>query len=277
VELQGESLGSRPSRATKVFYRIRVAVLLLVLLSVLVYAARDHAARSARRAWLRPLHVGLVLIERGELDPEALAVFVDRVSVLEAALEREFARHGGQFRPIHFWRFGPIIEAEPAPVPAAAPAWYEPLRISYELYRYSRASDAASGLQGALDGKIYVVLSPPRSAKRALVEGLGQDGGRIAVTHIELSGHSVDFGLFVVAHELFHLLGAADRYGADGSTIIPDGLGDPELEPLYPQESAEVMARALVLEPGVEVPPDDLAQLRVGPRTAAEIGWRPAP
>jgi hypothetical protein len=157
------------------------------------------------------------------------------------------------------------------------PSWLEPLRISFSLYEFARGSDAAAGLMGTFDGKIYVVLSPPRSSKRTLVEGLGQDGGRIAVTQIELSEGSVDFGLFVVAHELFHLLGAADRYGPDGTTSIPEGLGDPERDPLYPQDSVEVMARSRVIEPGVEQPPDGLGELRVGPWTAAEIGWRPAP
>jgi hypothetical protein len=35
------------------------------------------------------------------------------------------------------------------------------------------------------------------------------------------------------------------------------------------------MARGRVIEPGLEVPPSDLEELRVGPRTAAEIGWTP--
>jgi hypothetical protein len=279
VELQGESGAGGRARPTRsqVFFRIRVAFLSLVLLGVLVYAARDYAARRARRAWERPLSVALVLLERGAIDPEALQAFQERVSALEDVLEREYRRHGGGFRPIRFWLFGPVAEPESAPVAAPAPSWLEPLRISLSLYRFARASDAAAGLTGAFDGKVYVVLAPPRSSKKALVEGLGQDGGRIALTHIELSEDSVDFGLFVVAHELFHLLGAADRYATDGSTSIPEGLGDPDRVPLYPQDSVEIMARARVIEPGVEKPPDGLTELRVGPRTAAEIGWRPAP
>lgn len=279
VELQGEGGASGRARPTRrqVFFRIRVAFLSLVLLGVLAYAAQDYAARRARRAWERPLHVALVLLERDTLDPFALRLFEERVSALEDVLEREYRRHGGLFRPIRFWLFGPVAEPEPAPLAAQAPSWFEPLRISFSLYRFARRCDAASGLTGAFDGKIYVVLAPPRSSKKALVEGVGQDGGRIALTHIELSEDSVDFGLFVVAHELFHLLGAADRYAPDGSTSIPEGLGDPDRVPLYPQDSLEVMARARVIEPGVEQPPDGLTELRVGPRTAAEIGWRPTP
>jgi hypothetical protein len=32
-----------------------------------------------------------------------------------------------------------------------------------------------------------------------------------------------------------------------------------------------------VLDPGREVPPSDLEELRVGAKTAAEIGWWPVP
>ncbi len=264
------------SAGARNFYHARVAFLLVVLVGVLLYAARDVSARRARRDWQRPLQVALVLLERGEVDPDAREAFVERVPALEAALDEEFARYGGRFRPIRFWLFGPVPESGAPPRVASTPGWLEPLRFSYALYRFSRASDAASRVDGAFDGKVYVVLSPPKSKKRAFVEGLGQDGGRIAVAHIELSEDSVDFGLFVIAHELLHLLGAADRYAPDGTTLIPDGLGDPDQVPLYPQDGVEVMARARVVEPGVEVPPGDLAELRVGPRTASEIGWAAA-
>lgn len=270
---------TRRARADRArhFYLVRVAVLLTVLACVSIYAVRDHAARRARLAWQRPLEIALVLLAGGELDPDALAQFEARVPELERALEREFERYAGGFRPFRFQSFGPVPEREAPPRASAAPGLFEPLRVSYALFWFARHSDEAARVAGAFDGKIYVVLSPPRSEKRALVEGLGQDGGRIAVTRIELSADSVDFGLFVITHELLHLLGASDRYAPDGTALLPEGLGDPEREPLYPQDSAEVMARGRVLEPGREVPPSDLAELRVGPQTAAEIGWlRPA-
>lgn len=262
------------------FYRIRVGVLLVLLGGVLAFAARDYRSRRARQAWRAPLDAAIVLLERGSVDGAALDAFEQRMPALEDALAREFARYGGTFPPIRLHRFGPVAEPLTPPEPDPDPGLLEPLRISYELWRYARRNDEAAGvpdaLGGAYAGKVYVVLSEPRSARRALVEGLGQEGGRIAVAHIELSQDSVDFGLFVVAHELFHLLGADDRYGPDGNAIIPDGLGDPDREPLYPQDGAEIMARGRVIAPGREAPPGDLVELRVGAPTAREIGWLPA-
>lgn len=259
---------------SKRFYYVRVSVLSLVLVGLLIFAALDRARRSARRDWQRPLSVALILLQEGELQPAALDRLQQRVETLEAVLEAEFARYGGGFRPIVFRQFGPVPEASTVPVPAAQASFWHDLWLSLELGAFARENDRAAGLtRDHFDGKIYVRLSAPRSQRRSLVEGLGEEGGRIAVTSLELREDSADFGLFVVAHELFHLLGASDRYGPDGLAELPEGLGDPGLVPLFPQLRAEVMARGRVIEPGVEEPPGQLGELAVGSRTALEIGW----
>ena len=256
------------------FFRLRVAFLVSVLVAILLYGALDHRRRQARRAWQRPLDVALILLQRGSLDAEALNEFQTRVDALEEALEREFLRYGGQFRPVHFEQFGPVEERSLPPTPAESPSFLEPLRFSLALRAFAKDNDAALQLsRGDFDGKIYVRLSQPESERRSFVEGLGEDGGTVAVTRIELRLDSIDFGLFVITHELFHLLGANDRYDDTGQTLIPEGLGDPELDPLYPQSTAEVMARGRVIAPGREEPPGHLDQLRVGHTTALEIGW----
>ena len=264
---------------SKRFYYARVSVLSLVLIGVLAYAARDHRRRSARREWQQPLQVALVLLADGELEPTALARLQAHVEPLEQQLEDQFARYGGSFRPIRFQQFGPVPEPSPPPVAPDPPSLWQDLTLSLSLRAYARRCDRAAGVRdnaNDFDGKIYLRLSEPHNARLSLVEGLGEDGGRVAVTSLELREDSADFGLFVVAHELLHLLGASDRYGPDGLAELPDGLGEPGLVPLFPQRSVEVMARGRVIEPGVEEPPSQLAELRVGAKTAAEIGWSPS-
>jgi hypothetical protein len=265
---------TRRRARSRLFFRLRVGTLLGVLALVLLQGAIDYVRRQERRSWQRPLEVALILIERGSVDRAALGRFQERVTALEEALEAEFSRYGGAFGPIHFRQFGPLLHAPEPPRASAEPSRLEPLYLAYELWRFARGADRAVGVEGRrFDGRIYVLMSAPTSDQQALVEGLGQDGGTIAITNVELSEDSVDFGLFVVAHELFHLLGATDRYDEAGRSIIPDGLAEPNASPLYPQPGAEVMARGRVLAPGVEEPPGHLSQLRVGSRTAAEIGW----
>jgi hypothetical protein len=79
--------------------------------------------------------------------------------------------------------------------------------------------------------------------------------------------------LFVAAHELFHTLGASDKYDSEGRTLFPEGLPEPDRVPLFPQPAAEIMARNRVVSAAEEVAPGDLRELRVGLSTAREIGW----
>jgi len=85
----------------------------------------------------------------------------------------------------------------------------------------------------------------------------------------------VDFALTVVTHELFHTLGATDKYDANGRTLRPSGLVEPNRSPLFPQPLLDVMARNRPIADAAEVPPESLDELAVGPATAREIGWTP--
>jgi hypothetical protein len=66
-----------------------------------------------------------------------------------------------------------------------------------------------------------------------------------------------------------------DKYRGKRS-VFPAGYADPEREPLYPQERAEIMAlgRALSAEEEAEIL--DLGDCVVGPQTAREMNWKPA-
>ena len=123
------------------------------------------------------------------------------------------------------------------------------------------------------DSRIYLVVRPPSDARRKFVEGQSEQGGTIGSVEVELDESMVDFALFVAAHELFHTLGATDKYDATGRARVPDGLADPAQTPLYPQTHAEVMARNVALGPSAERPPASITELRVGGATAREIGW----
>jgi len=97
--------------------------------------------------------------------------------------------------------------------------------------------------------------------------------GRIGIVDVELDASMVDLTLFVVAHELMHTLGASDKYDANGRTIVPDGLVEPDRTPLYPQRSAVVMARNRPVSASAEATPETLDELAVGSSTAKELGW----
>jgi len=78
----------------------------------------------------------------------------------------------------------------------------------------------------------------------------------------------------VIAHEILHTLGATDKYDpATLAPIYPDGYGDPEREPRFPQELTEIMAGRYALDASTFEMPASLADVVVGEATAREIRW----
>lgn len=268
------------------WFRIRVAALLAVFVGVLIYAWHDIASRSRRTHYDKPLEVAIVLLEPSDrtaaFEP-ALVSMQRRVRALEDRLNGEFARYrpDGQAR-LSLSLYGPVVSGPPPSAPSTGSSWIQTFmdlaRYSFDSWRYTRSVDLATALPSrAFDARIYVVLEPSRDPERSFVEGYSEKGGRVGIARVQLDETTVDLGLFVVAHELMHTLGADDKYGADGSALIPTGLGDPEQQPLFPQRMAEVMARNRVVEPGVETIPTSLDELSIGRWTAAEIGLLQAP
>lgn len=255
-------------------FRIRVSVLLAILLGVVVYAVRDVQRRRARNDWDRPLVVALVVLRVGPVDDTAVAALRGRVPALADRLAAERRRHRpGAVRPFRFAVFGPIDVKKAPPVPAGD-GLLDLARQAYDQWRYVRQVDRALALDpGAFDARVYVAAAAPKSARRSQVEGTGEQGGRVGSVRVELGEGMEDFALFVATHELMHVLGATDKYDADGLALVPEGLAEPDLEPRFPQRLAEIMARGRPVAPGEERVPESLDELSVGPLTAREIGW----
>lgn len=251
---------------------VRVAFLLGVLALVVFYALHDVLRRRERADWERTLDVALVLVTDGRADAPALDEMRRRVPALATQLREQFARYRpGAAAPFAFTVYGPIPR-EVAPPAAPGDGWVAALRHAYALWRFTRDVDARAAVPTrGFDARLYVVVRPP--SDRAVVEGVSEHGGRVGVASSELDASSVDLALFVAAHELFHVLGASDRYGADGSTLFPEGLAEPDLVPQFPQRYAEVMARNRPLSATDEARPESLDELWVGTKTATEIGW----
>ena len=271
--------GSRPagvsSRWTsRTFFRVRLGILLAILAFVLLWAWRDVRSRGARRTWDRRLSVAIVLVRRGPLEGDAVAAFRARIGDLESRLTEEFRRYRpGTMHPFAFTLAGPVDMAV-GPPKASGDGVLAAVEHAWALWRWTSRVDRDAELDtSAFDSRIYVAAGPPVNEEELFVEGESEQGGRIGTVEVELDASMADLALFVTAHELFHTLGAIDKYDAKGRTLVPAGLAEPDRAPLYPQRFAEVMARNRSLTPEVEEPPTDLRELAVGPVTAREIGW----
>lgn len=256
------------------FFRLRVSLLLAILAFVTLWACADYQQRRARTLWQRPLDVALVLVEREPIKASTLSLLHDRVRELEQRLATEYQRHEGRdFTPFAFTVLGPVSAGEP-PTSNEQDGVMGALRDTYARWRWTRAVDASAGVDPrAYDARIYLVMKPA-SGGVAFVEGESEFGGRIGVAQVDIDPETIDFALFVAAHELLHTLGASDKYDARGHAIYPDGFAEPGRSPRTPQPGAEIMARNVPLATGVERPPSTLDELFVGDATAREIGWR---
>ena len=130
---------------------------------------------------------------------------------------------------------------------------------------------------------MFVLFHDPRLTP-TVPHSLGLTKGLIGVVYAFAEPYMNGENDAVIAHESLHTLGATDKYDpASDAPRYPDGYGDPREVPLYPQQSAELMAGRRMLSATRWVQADDLDEVVIGPATAFEIRWpikpieRPAP
>jgi hypothetical protein len=263
------------------FRRLRVLVLLLALAVLGIYAMDLQVERDARREWLRPLHVAVVLVELGDLTPAVEHGFRARASdaaeLLAAERRRYLARSDA---PFVFHVFGPVRgESRPrAPdedAESGEAGLFDRMLYGIELRRFlSGLNDAARLDANRFDVRMYVFATPtvPGHAAR-FVEGVGESGGELGMVDVDLDLTMIDTAWIAVAHETLHTVGATDKYTDSGRSAVPEGLADPTKQPLYPQTHAELMAGEVALSPDEGRLADRLEDVRIGTTTAREIGW----
>ena len=253
--------------------RLRILALLVVLVCVCLYAYRDYRGRASRNNWDHTLEIAIVLVDDGTVDRVAVEMLKNRTQALADRLTLEAHRYAPDVpTPFHFTVKGPVLGAK-APPPPAARGFFSNMQYTWDLSKYTGAIDALATMDpDVYDSRIYVSL---RNGNRGnAIEGASQPNGRVGTVDVELDRTMIDTALFVVAHELFHTLGATDKYDDKGHCLIPDGLAEPDRSPLYPQAFAELMARNRAVGLGEENIPVSLDELAVGLKTAQEIRWR---
>jgi hypothetical protein len=238
------------------------------------WAWNDIRERRERNSWARPLHVGFVLLTTGPVSEDTVDRLRWRMADLQEHLGHEFQRWKGEaMNPFVFSVYGPVAVQEPPPESYSDKFW-DLVYFAYQQWRYLKRIDAQADVpRSELDSRIYLVAHPPSPGELQFVEGQSEQGGRVGVVKVQLDESMVDFALLVATHELMHTLGASDKYDEYGHVLVPDGLAEPERVPTFPQQYIEVMSRNRPITPEEEVPPEALEELRIGRKTAEEIGW----
>ena len=253
------------------FRFIRIAILLTVLV---VVAGNQWLTKNRFSSWEKSLWVSIypVLAEPGanirayteKLTPAAFAeigVFV----------EQQAGRHGRALENPLVIQVARPLESLPPELPRESSGLKVAL-WSLKMRWWAWRHGDQDGLAPA-DIKIFV-LYQNRKPQGQLERSVGIQNGSYGVVNAVASRQMAARNRIVITHELMHILGASDKYNlASGQPLSPDGLANPQLSPLYPQNHAEIMAGRIATSSILWRRPANLRSCVIGAATAEEIGW----
>jgi len=243
-----------------------------VLLSVLAFVALGTLVDRWRTTdWDRTLWIGVFPVNadgREDTDRYIASLSRERFSAIESFFAREAGRWGVAIeQPVRIELYPQVREPPPAldaDAGVLGSIWWS---LRTRLYTWRVAGNELA------DIRMFVLYNDPE-VTHAVPHSLGLQKGLLGIVHA-YAGHGYDAtNNFVIAHEVMHTLGAADKYDpASNLPLYPEGYAEPQAEPRYPQQTAEIMGGRIPLSPRVAEMPRGLVQVVVGPQTAAEINW----
>lgn len=247
---------------------------ILVLLGLLALAAGvTWWEGAAVTSWKRPLEI-VVYPVKGD-DSEAVQRYVDgltaeRFREIGVFLQEQSERYRVEkIAPVTVM-LGKPVRKLPPPRPEGRHSALDAVLWSLKLRYYAFKATPFFASLGTV--RLFVVYREGEEGK-ALEHSLGLRKGLLGVVHAYADPKQDAQNNVVIAHELLHALGATDKYDGAGMPVRPEGLGDPDREPPYPQQTAEIMAGRVARSPTEAAIPDSLAACVVGYQTAFEIKW----
>jgi hypothetical protein len=253
-----------------VWRNIRVLILLLILLWA---ATHTWFERISSTGWKQPLWVGIFPVNA---DGSATAqAYIDGLQTREFAdiedfMAREAHRYGNELaEPVHIVLYPQVRQVPPqldrGDGLIGTALWS--LKLRWFAWREATVSRAPPRV------RLFVLYHDPTTLK-SVPDSHGMQKGLLGVVHAFALRPMAGSNSIVITHELLHTLGATDKYDpSTGAPLFPIGFADPNQQPLYPQDEAEIMAgRRAVSAQDAEMPAA-LNAVVVGPATAAEIRW----
>ena len=252
------------------FKAIRIAVLLFVLFMVSVGTWLSQARSTD---WNNSLWVTIYPINAD--GSAASNDYISRLDVatfegIEAFAAREVGRYGhGLSRPVRIELGDPVHEQPPQieDSQSVLNVMLWSLRMRWWVWNVTSGHNEISP-----DVRIFVRYHDYETAG-TLGHSVGMQKGMYGVVNAYASRRLRGRNNVVIAHEFLHTLGASDKYDlATALPIPPDGFAEPDRDPLYPQDRAEVMGGRIPKSPTEAWVPRNLESVIVGPATAREVG-----
>ncbi|MDH5621668.1 MAG: hypothetical protein OEY74_06280 [Gammaproteobacteria bacterium] len=251
------------------FKVIRVSIMLFILLFV---GLSTYLTQARSTDWNNSLWIKIYPIN-GDGSTEASKYIAQLATAdfegIESFLQRETQRYARNIaRPVRIELGGEIHEQPPAlgKQPNALSVMLWSLKMRWWAGRITDAQDRIDP-----DVRIFVRYHKPDTAV-TLENSVGLQKGMVGIVNGYASRRHRGTNNVIIAHEFLHTLGATDKYSASsGLPTGPDGLGEPDRRPLYPQRYAEIMGGRIALAEDDAVIPKSLKYAVIGALTASEI------
>jgi len=253
------------------FKNLRILILLLLLAFAAIYTQEQ---RLSTFYWYQPTTVAIFPINGdGSQETENYIAQLDPKHFTD--IDAFFTKNAKHYKLITktpiVTQLGSTIESHPPSPPKNRHALLSVMLWSLKL-RYWAYMNTPDDISNNDRIRLYVLYHQAKS-QQALEHSLGLQKGLIGVIHAYADNQQNGQNQIVMAHEIFHTLGASDKYDQHNQPVFPDGYAKPQQKPLYPQRYAEIMAGRRALSKNSAEMPKRLRHVVVGQATAKEINW----
>lgn len=254
------------------FKNIRIISLLIILAVIAIYA-KDQ--RLVTQSWYQTLNVVIYPINidnTSGVDDYITSLSSDDFVNIDKFIKRQSENFDVITSFPTQTRLGQILAQGPPPQPAPGSSMLDNILWSMKL-RYWIWENAPKETDSKYLVRMFVNYHDISNDKQ-LLHSVGLEKGLVGVVNAWGSQSQHLQNNIVIAHELLHTVGATDKYDASGLPIIPDGLGNPQQAPLFPQNKAEIMAGRRAISARQAEMPTNFRSFVIGNKTAQEIGWK---
>jgi hypothetical protein len=251
------------------FKAVRISILLFVLFFV---AVSTWLTQARSTDWNNSLWVKVYPIN-GDNSPESTK-YIDDLTVrdfagIETFRARETAKYSSSLsRPVRF-ELGQAIDQQPPELATQANA------LSMILWSLKMRwwANSITDDQDRIDPDVRIFVRYHKPDLDVVLENsVGFQKGMVGIVNGYASRRHRGTNNVIIAHEFLHTLGATDKYRPqDGQPIGPDGLAEPDRNPLFPQRYAEIMGGRIALAEDDAIIPKNLKYAVIGSLTAREI------
>ena len=251
------------------FKAIRIFILLIILATVIQQTFLDKADLDWK-------HNFYVAVYPANADGSAqVAAYIKTLTREDfEPMAAYFAQEGARYnvaksRPVEVQLGDTVTEIPPAPPTDGSLLSTIFWSLKFRLFAFNHSPKVPV----KPDIRLYLLYYNPATSP-VLSHSTALYKGRIGRVNLFGNSEYAKQNLVILAHELLHTLTATDKYDLQTTLpAYPDGFAEPDKQPRYPQDFAELMGgRVPINESKAEIP-QSLTQTLIGDKTAHEIGW----